>query len=300
MTNPDAVQRMGYVAIVGQPNVGKSTLMNHLLGVKLSITSRKPQTTRHQIFGINTHEDLQIVYIDTPGIHSNANKAMNRYMNRAAKAALHDVDLIVFMVSGLQWDQQDTSIADFLKEVDRPVICVVNKVDKIKDKNQLLPYIEQLNEKYNFKSIVPLCAKDKDLVKAFEQQLIEYIPEGGHHFEPGQLTDRNDRFIASEVIREKLMRFLGEELPYATTVTIDAFAEEDDLIRIAAVIWVEKESQKVIVIGKGGEKLKQISTEARVDMQEYFEKKVYLRCWVKIKRGWSDNEQILNQLGYTD
>ncbi len=300
MTKSESVQRMGYVAIVGQPNVGKSTLMNHLLGVKLSITCRKPQTTRHQIFGINTIGDVQIVYIDTPGIHSNAHKAMNHYMNRAAKAALYDVDLVVFMVSGLSWDQQDSKIADFLQEIDRPTICVINKVDKIKDKAKLLPYMEELNKKYKFKTIVPLCAKENDSVKAFQLQLVDEIPEGGHHFEPGQLTNRNDRFIATEIVREKLMRFLGEELPYATTVTIDAFAEEDDLIRIAAVIWVEKESQKVIVIGKGGEKLKQISTEARVDMQQYYEKKVYLRCWVKVKSGWSDNDQILNQLGYTE
>lgn len=294
----DQQQRMGYIAIVGQPNVGKSTLMNHLLGVKLSITSRKPQTTRHQILGINTHEDVQIVYIDTPGIHQHDNKAMNRFMNRAAKAALYDVDAIVFMVDGLGWDEQDSKIAKLLLETGKPVVLVINKVDKIKDKTQLLPLIERYSKEYAFDQVMPLCAKDRELVKGFEQKLLAYIPEGVHQFEPDQLTDRNDRFVASEVVREKLMRFLGQEVPYATTVTIDAFAEEDDLIRIAAVIWVEKDSQKMIVIGKGGEKLKKISTDARMDMQQYFEKKVYLQCWVKVKRGWSDNEQMLNQLGY--
>ena len=298
MSQSEQDQRMGFVAIVGQPNVGKSTLMNHILGVKLSITSRKPQTTRHQIFGINTLDNVQIAYIDTPGIHRQDKKAMNRYLNRAAKAALHDVDVIVFMVNGLQWDQQDTEIAKLLQEVKRPVVLVINKVDKISDKAALLPAIERLSEEYKFDHVMPLCAKDRDMVQAFEQKLLAYIPEGVHQFEPDQLTDRNDRFIASEIVREKLMRFLGEELPYVTTVTIDAFKEEDEIIRISAVIWVEKESQKVIVIGKKGEKLKKIGTDARIDMQQYFEKKVYLQCWVKIKSGWSDNEQALNQLGY--
>ncbi len=298
MSQSEQDQRMGFVAIVGQPNVGKSTLMNHILGVKLSITSRKPQTTRHQIFGINTLDNVQIAYIDTPGIHRQDKKAMNRYLNRAAKAALHDVDVIVFMVNGLQWDQQDTEIAKLLQEVKRPVVLVINKVDKISDKAALLPAIERLSEEYKFDHVMPLCAKDRGMVQAFEQKLLAYIPEGVHQFEPDQLTDRNDRFIASEIVREKLMRFLGEELPYVTTVTIDAFKEEDEIIRISAVIWVEKESQKVIVIGKKGEKLKKIGTDARIDMQQYFEKKVYLQCWVKIKSGWSDNEQALNQLGY--
>lgn len=297
--NKQVEQRMGYVAIVGQPNVGKSTLMNHLLGVKLSITSRKPQTTRHQIFGINTLDNVQIAYIDTPGIHAHDNKAMNRYMNRAAKAALYDVNVVVFMVDGLRWDKQDSKIAKLLKEIGTPVVLVINKVDKISNKEELLPMIEKLNEEYNFDQVMPLCAKDRGMVQAFEQKLLDYIPEGMHQFEPDQLTNRNDRFVSSEIVREKLMRYLGQELPYATTVTIDAFKEEEDIIRLSAVIWVEKESQKVIVIGKGGDKLKKISTEARLDMQQYFEKKVYLQCWVKIKRGWSDNEQILNQLGYT-
>lgn len=296
----ESISHMGFVALVGQPNVGKSTLMNHLLGVKLSITSRKPQTTRHQIFGINTLDNVQIAYIDTPGIHQHENRAMNRYMNRAAKAALYDVDVVVFMVNGLHWDEQDTRIAKLLKDVGRPVVVVINKVDKISDKAKILPLIEKITAEYQFDQVIPLSAKDRDMVKAFEQKLLPYIPQGVHQFEPGQLTDRNDRFIASEIVREKLMRFLGQELPYATTVTIDAFKEEDDIIRIAVVIWVEKDSQKVIVIGKGGEKLKKISTEARVDMQTYFEKKVYLQCWVKVKRGWSDSEQMLNQLGYSD
>jgi GTPase len=292
--------KCGYVAIVGQPNVGKSTLMNYLLGVKLSITSRKPQTTRHQILGINTVDDTQIVYVDTPGMHLGETKAMNRYLNRAAKAALYDVDLVVFMVSSLHWDKQDIAVLDAIKKLNKPTILVINKVDKIKAKAELLPHMEKLAKLYDFEKIMPLCAKDPEIVKSFERQLLDYIPEGVHQFEPDQLTDRNDRFIASEIIREKLMRGLGNELPYAITVTIDAFEEDEKLIKISAIIWVERDGQKQIVIGKKGEKLKVVSTDSRLDMETYYEKKVFLKTWVKIKKGWSDDERILNQLGYTE
>jgi GTPase len=293
-------QRLGYVAIVGQPNVGKSTLMNFLLGMKLSITSRKPQTTRHSILGINTLGDTQIVYVDTPGIHIQEARAMNRYLNRAAIAALYDVDLVVFMVSELNWNDQDEKVLSVLKKTDKPVILVLNKVDKIKDKKALLPQIEKLSALYDFVKCVPLSAKNPEHVQAFQQDLLAFIPQGAHHFEPDQLTDRNDRFVASEIVREKLMRSLGEELPYSISVTVEDFSEGDDLIKVNVIIWVERDSQKAIVIGKKGEKLKLASTEARKDMQVYFEKKVFLRCWVKVKKGWSDDERILNQLGYTE
>lgn len=296
-----AKQKTGYVAIVGQPNVGKSTLLNHLLGVKLCITSRKPQTTRHAILGVNTLDDIQIVYIDTPGIHT-LNKqpsAMNRYLNRAAIAALYDVDLIVFMVSGLQWNHQDKKVLDLIKKTKTPTILVINKIDMIKDKQTLLPHIEFLMSLYGFDQYIPLCAKDFDQVQAFQQQLLPIIPEGAHHFAPDQLTNRNDRFIASEILREKLMRSLGDELPYALAVSIELFEEDERLIKISAIIWVERKGQKIIILGKKGEKIKKISTDARVDMETFFEKKVFLKTWIKIKKGWSDEEAMLNQLGYT-
>jgi GTP-binding protein Era len=296
----NSMKKMGYVAIVGQPNVGKSTLLNHILGVKLCITSRKPQTTRHQILGINTLDDAQVVYVDTPGIHRAGGKAMNRYMNRAAMAALHDVDVIVFVITALHFDEQDKKILQDLIALKQPLILVINKVDKVKNKAELLPFIEEMAGLHDFLAVVPLCAKDRDMVKAFEQSLLPYLPEGEAIYDPDQLTDRSDRFIAAEIVREKLMRALGQELPYATTVTIDAFEEEEEIIRIAAIIWVERDGQKSIVIGKKGERIKAMSTEARLDMQNYFEKKVFLNTWVKVKSGWSDSEQSLNQLGYTE
>lgn len=293
-------QRLGYVAIVGQPNVGKSTLMNHLLGVKLCITSRKPQTTRHSILGINTIDQTQVVYIDTPGIHTNGKKAMNRYLNRAASAALYDVDVIVFMVSAMQWDHQDERVLEHIKKMAKPTILVVNKVDKVKDKQQLLPFIEKLMSLYDFAKIIPLSAKNREQALLLQQQVLPFIPEGEHHFQPDQLTDRNDRFVASEILREKLMRGLGDELPYSLSVTIELFEEADKLIKISAIIWVERDTQKAIIIGKGGAKLKEVSCDARLDMQAYFEKKVFLQTWVKVKKGWSDDERLLNQLGYTE
>jgi GTP-binding protein Era len=300
MSEQEAKQYFGYVAIVGQPNVGKSTLLNHLLGVKLSITADKQQTTRHQILGVNTYDDRQVAYIDTPGLHLKETKTMNKYLNRSARAALFDVDVILFVVTALQFDKQDEHVLSLIKKAERPTICVVNKVDRVKDKGKLLPFLESLAERFPFKEIIPLSANNSFMVKQFEQTLLDYLPQEAHHFDADTLTDRNDRFIASEILREKLTRHLSQELPYALTVTIDLLKVEEKLIRIHAVIWIEKKSQKPIVLGAKGERMKKIATEARLDMETFFDQKVFLQCWIKVKDSWADDKAALDQLGYTE
>ena len=289
----------GYAAIVGQPNVGKSTLLNHLLGVKLSITANKQQTTRHQILGVNTRKHKQVAYIDTPGLHLKETKAMNNYLNRSARAALFDVDVILFVVQALQFDAQDEHVLSLIQKAERPTICVVNKIDRVKDKGRLLPFLESLANKYPFKAIIPLSAFDGLQVQEFEEKLMNYLPENAHRFDADTLTDRSDNFIASEMLREKLTRYLSQELPYALTVTVDVFKETEKLIKIHTTIWVEKKSQKPIILGAKGEMLKKIATEARLDMESFFDKKIFLQCWVKVKDSWADNKTALDQLGYT-
>ena len=290
--------KFGYVALVGRPNVGKSTLLNDFLGKKLSITSKKPQTTRHRIMGIKTWDDIQLVFVDTPGIHLGEKKALNRYMNRAALNTLTEVDVILFMVSGTTWNEEDKWVLKKLKVANVPVIFVINKIDLIKHREELLPFIEARQAEFDYKSIVPISALRGDQVESLQLTIVDNLKEDIHYYDPEQFTDRTDRFVASEIVREKLMRFLGQELPYDITVTIDAFEEDKKIIKIAAVIWVGRDGQKAIVIGKGGEMLKNISTRARVDMETYFEKKVFLKTWVKVKSNWSDDERVLNQLGY--
>ncbi len=292
--------RSGYVAIVGQPNVGKSTLMNYCLGKKLSITSRKPQTTRHRILGVKTIDDVQIMYMDTPGLHLSAKKAMNKIMNRVARAALHDVNVVVFMVEALHWDEQDEWILKLLQDITLPVVLVINKIDKIKDRRMLLPFIEKISDQYSFAKVIPLSAKQGDQVEEFEQEIISLLPEDVHYYSPEHFTDRSDRFVAAEFVREKLMRLLGQEIPYAVTVMIDAFEEDDKIIRVSAIIYVEKDSQKSIVIGEKGAKLKAVGTAAREDMEMFFDKKIFVKLWVKVKGGWSDDERALRSLGYND
>lgn len=292
--------RSGYVAIVGQPNVGKSTLMNHLLGLKLSITSKKPQTTRHRILGIKTIEHTQIIYVDTPGLHLRAKNEMNRIMNRAAKAVLHDVDLIIFMIEALQWNQQDQWILNLLKTVKVPVILAINKIDELSSKEELLPFIDEIKNQFNFLNILPISAKNNLQIDLLENEIIKHLPKDVHYFPPDQITDRSDRFIASEIVREKLTRFLGQELPYSVTVTIDAFEESEKIIKISATIYVAKESQKAIVIGQKGERLKLIGQKARIDMETYFVKKVFLKLWVKVKRDWIDDKRSLQSFGYDE
>jgi GTP-binding protein Era len=292
--------KFGYIALIGRPNVGKSTLLNCFLGKKLSITSKKPQTTRHRIMGIKTFDDIQLVFLDTPGLHVGEKGALNRYMNRAALKTLTEVDVVLFLVSGTNWTEEDAWALKKIKETNLPTILVVNKIDLIKQREELLPFIEQRKEEYDYKAIVPISALKGDQLDTLQACIIDNLKDEMHYYEPDQFTDRSDRFVAAEIVREKLMRFLGQEVPYNLTVTIDAFEEAKKLIKIAAIIWVEKAGQKAIVIGKGGEMLKRISTQARLDMEEYFEKKVYVQTWVKVKSNWSDDERALNQLGYSD
>lgn len=290
--------RTGYIAIIGRPNVGKSTLLNHLLGQKISITSRKPQTTRQRILGIKTVDNTQFIYVDTPGLHDHDGRALNRYMNRAALSALHDVDAVVFLVDARHWTGQDDWVLKQLSRLSVPIILAVNKIDKLVDRTQLLPYLEAASARYDFFKIIPICAKNGDQLPELEKWISTCLPQQHHLFPADQLTDRNDRFIAAETVREKLMRLLGQELPYALTVTIDAFEDEPKITRIAAVIWVEKSSQKPIIIGEGGERLKTVGQKARLDLEKYLDKKVFLKLWVKVKTGWSDDEKSLRQLGY--
>ncbi|PIE38682.1 MAG: GTPase Era [Gammaproteobacteria bacterium] len=296
----NSAKRCGYVAIVGRPNVGKSTLLNHLLGQKISITSRKPQTTRHQVLGIKTEGDTQIIFVDTPGLHKAADKAINRYMNRAASAAMKDVDVIVMVVDRTAWTDEDQAVLRAVSHLSVPVILAVNKVDLLTDKNALLPHLEALNSKADFAAIVPLSALRNQQTDALEQLICERLPDSPHFFDEDQITDRSQRFLAAEIVREKIMRQLGDELPYATTVEIEEFSQEGAVLHISALILVERQGQKKILIGKGGERLRSIGIEARKDMQRLFDSKVMLKLWIKVKSGWSDDERALRSLGYDD
>lgn len=296
----DRPTRCGYVAIVGRPNVGKSTLLNHILGQKLSITSRKPQTTRHQLLGIKTEGDTQAIYVDTPGLHLRDEKAINRYMNRAASSALKDVDLVLFLVDRDRWTEEDDLVLEKVKHLECPVLLVVNKIDRLNDKSELLPLLEQFAEKHTFTEIVPVSALRGHNRDDLEAVIEGYLPEGIHLFPEDQVTDRSERFLAAELVREKIMRQLGEEVPYAMTVEIEEFKVTPRLIEISALILVERQGQKKILIGEKGGRLRQIGTEARKDMERAFDSKVMLRLWVKVKSGWSDDERALRSLGYND
>ncbi len=292
--------RCGYVAIVGRPNVGKSTLLNHLLGQKISITSRKPQTTRHQVLGIKTDRQYQIIFVDTPGLHSDADKAINRYMNRAASSAIRDVDVIVFVVDRTAWTAEDQMVLEQVQRSGLPVILAINKVDLLADKSQLLPHLQRLAEKADFAAVMPLSALQQHNVEQLEQEILQFLPESEHFFPEDQITDRSQRFLAAEIVREKIMRQLGEELPYAVTVEIEEFSQDESVLHISAVILVERKGQKKILIGEKGSRLRSIGTDARVDMERLFDAKVMLRLWVKVKSGWSDDERALRSLGYDE
>ena len=293
-------QRTGFVAIVGRPNVGKSTLMNRILGQKLSITSRKPQTTRHQILGIKTEDDTQVVYVDTPGIHKLQQKAINRYMNKAATTAVKDVDLVVMLVDRMRWTDEDEMVLQAVKQQRAPVVLVVNKIDFVKDKDELLPYLQELSSRHNFDQIIPISAKTGNNTDRLEALVQSYLPESQYFYPEDQITDRSSRFLAAELVREKIMRQLGDELPYAMTVEIEEFTHDGRLAEISALILVERPSQKRIVIGDGGYRIKQIGQEARKDMEILFDCKVMLNLWVKVKSNWSDDERALRSLGYND
>ncbi|NND65980.1 MAG: GTPase Era [Halioglobus sp.] len=293
-------KRCGYVAIVGRPNVGKSTLLNHLLGQKISITSRKPQTTRHQILGIKTEDDYQVIFVDTPGLHQGGEKAINRYMNRTASAALRDVDLVLFMLDRTAFTEEDAMVLEQVHESGLPVILVVNKVDLLEDKAVLLPHLQELADKGDFAGIIPLSALRDHNMRELEDEIIRRMPESEHFFPEDQITDRSQRFLAAEIVREKIMRQLGEELPYAITVEIEEFGQEGDVLHISALIFVERKGQKKILIGEKGSRLRSIGEEARRDMERLFDSRVMLHLWVKVKSGWSDDERALRSLGYDD
>jgi GTPase len=292
--------KVGYVALVGLPNAGKSTLINHLVGQKISITSRRPQTTRHRILGIKTGDQGQLVYVDTPGLHSSEKRAMNRYLNKAASSVLVGVDVIVWVVDQWQWQAENDLVLEKLKATEIPVIFAVNKVDLCQDKARLLPFLEDAAKRYPFQEVIPLSALRGVNLDRLEELIMSLLPEGEPIFPADQVTDRSERFLAAEIIREKLIRSLAQEIPHALTIEIEQFREEGALIRIHAVIWVEREGQKNIVIGKGGEVLKKVGQRAREDLEGLLERKVYLNLWVKVKRGWSDDERALQGLGYTD
>ena len=291
----------GFIAIVGRPNVGKSTLLNQLLGQKISITSRKPQTTRHRIMGIDTRDNYQAIYVDTPGLHMEEKRAINRLMNRAASSSIGDVELVIFVVEGTRWTDDDEMVLGKLKAGKAPVLLAINKVDNLQDKSILLPHIQMLSQKMDFMDVVPISAEERKNVDTIAAIVHKLLPEADHHFPEEYVTDRSQRFMASEIIREKLMRFLGAELPYSVTVEIEQFVSNDrGGYDIHGLILVEREGQKKMVIGNKGSRIKTIGIEARRDMEQMFEAKVHLELWVKVKSGWADDERALRSLGYTD
>ena len=292
--------RCGYVALVGRPNVGKSTLLNHLLGQKISITSKRPQTTRHRILGIKTIDTAQFIYVDTPGLHQYEGRAMNRHMNREAIRALQQVDVVVFMVEGLRWTGDDELVLKELASVSCPVLLAVNKVDLITDKQSLLPGLQALSGKRDFEQIIPLSATTGRNVAELESVIESLLPESVPFFPEDQITDRSERFLVAERVREKLFRKLGKELPYGITVEIERFRREQNIVHIHALIWVERASQKSIVIGRQGRVLKEVGREARVELEPLLDSKVNLKLWVKVKEGWADDERALRSLGYVD
>ncbi len=291
----------GFVAIVGRPNVGKSTLLNKILGQKISITSRKPQTTRHRIVGIDTEGAYQTIYVDTPGLHLEEKRAINRLMNRAAESSLGDVELVFFVVDCARWNADDEMVLEKIKRANIPTILVVNKIDTVDKRNELLPVMKDLAGKMNFKDVIPVSAKHGTNIDTLKELAREALPVGEFCFPEDYVTDRSSRFMASEVIREKLMRFMGDELPYSVTVEIEQYKiQPNGTVHINGLILVERAGQKKMVIGANGEKIKTMATEARKDLEKLLEAKVYLELWVKVKSGWADDERALRSLGYMD
>lgn len=291
-------KKCGYIAIIGRPNVGKSTLLNQLIGQKVSITCNKPQTTRHQIRGVKTEGNMQLIFVDTPGIHVKKIRALNRYLNKSALSVLHDVDVIVWVIE-TKWLEDEDYIASQLEGIKTPVILVLNKVDYLKNRNEILPIMQQLQNKFPFSDMVPISAQKNENLKTLCDVIGKYLPEQEFMYGVNDVTDKSVRFMAAEIIREKLMRFLGEELPYAITVQIDSFKEGSHLDEIAATIFVERDSQKPLVIGEDGARLKKIGKEARIDLERLVGKKVMLHLWVKVKDNWADDDAALKSLGYT-
>ena len=295
-----AVYRTGYIAIVGRPNVGKSTLLNAILGQKISITSGKPQTTRHNILGIRSTDNCQMLFLDTPGQHLGGPRAINRYMNRTASAAMGDVDVIVFVVDRLKWNEEDEIVFEKVKQSKASKIVALNKVDMLSDKDLLLPHIQQLSMNLPDADFIPLSALKKSNLDLLLSEIEKKLPEGERFYEDDQVTNRTMRFLAAEIVREKIMRQLGEEVPYAAAVEIEQYKIEGNLTRINALVLVEKPGQKTILIGEKGARLKQIGTDARRSLEELCQTKVMLEIWVKVKSGWSDDERALKSLGYCE
>ena len=290
--------RAGYVAIVGRPNVGKSTLMNALIEQKVSITSRKPQTTRHHILGIKTLSETQILFVDTPGIHSNQKRAINRYMNRAAQSVIADVDVTVMLVDRHIFTADDEMILERIQKSGCQLILAINKVDRIKQQQETLPIIAALKERVGNRNIVPISASRKENLDALLGVIESSLPASPFYFPPEEVTDRSEKFLVAELVREKLMRQFGEELPYATTIQLERFEAQAKVIQIDATIFVERMGQRAILIGAGGNKLKRVGIDARRDIEKLLDHQVMLRLWVKVKRGWSDDERALRSLGY--
>lgn len=300
MNAPASPFRAGFVAVVGRPNVGKSTLVNALVGAKVSITSPKPQTTRHRMLGICTTAAAQVVLVDTPGIHRVEKNAMNRMMNRAARGSLADVHAALLVTEGVRWTDEDGLAFAALADAGVPVVWVINKVDVVKDKGALLPFIGEHARERTFAAVLPLSALKRKGLERLLDELAKLLPEGEPLFGEDEITDRSERFLAGELVREQLMLRLGEEVPYSTTVEIERFEEDGAMARIGAVVWVERESQKPIVIGKGGERMKAIGQGAREGMERLFGRKVFLEVWVRVREGWSDDEAALARFGYAD
>lgn len=290
--------RCGYIAIVGRPNVGKSTLLNSIMDQKISITSKKPQTTRHQLLGIKTRDQAQFLYVDTPGIHANEKKAINRYMNRNARSVIRDVDAVIFVVDRGSWNKEDELVAEALQGHSGQLIIAVNKFDLLESKNKLLPVLETLQKRFPEAEIVPVSALTTENIELLENLIVERIPYSEFYFPDDQITDRSERFMVAEIIREKLMRQLGDEVPYSASIQIDRFERTSKIVHIAATIFVEREGQKSILIGSGGSKLKRIGSDARIDIERLLDRKIMLTNWVKVKSGWSDSERALKSLGY--
>jgi len=289
--------RSGFVAIVGRPNVGKSTLLNRLIGQKISITSRKAQTTRHRIHGIYTDEVSQFVFVDTPGFQTKHLNALNRGMNRVVTSSLRDVQVVIFVLEALRYDERDREVLKLLPD-NRPVVLVINKIDEVADKGQLLPFAERISQDFKFADIVPVSAKQGSKLDELLAALRRHLPAGELIYAADDVTDRSERFLAAELLREKVFRYTGEELPYSTSVVIEQFQQEGKLRRIHAAILVDKEAHKAMLIGRKGEKLKEIATQARLDMEKMFDGKVYLEVFVKLRSGWADDERVLRSLGY--
>ncbi len=287
----------GFIAIVGRPNVGKSTLLNHLIGQKISITSRKAQTTRHRITGILTEEHTQFVFVDTPGFQTQHTNALNRSMNRVVTSSLREVNVVLFVLEARHFDERDQQVMELLPQ-DRPVILVINKADLLEDKAELLPFIEKISALRQFAAIVPVSARLGKQLDTLLDAIRPYLPEGEQLYAEDEITDRNERFLAAELLREKVFRFTGEELPYSVSVVIEQFKLEGKLRRINAAILVDKEAHKAMLIGSKGEKLKEIATQARLDMEKLFDGKVFLEVFVKVRSGWADSAQMLKSLGY--